>query len=114
MRRRRSALRRRYGHAKIPRVGGTDPNRMSAAAINRELDKLDKIRNKLDDEMIATGRGHETWSETVSKNPATSDDLTIAYQVVSARAGDLRRQVERRAGPGMKRLPKGFGPIGQW
>jgi hypothetical protein len=77
MRRRRSALRRRYGHAKIPRVGGTDPNRMSAAAINRELDKLDKIRSKLNDEMIATGRGHETWSETVRKNPATSDDLTI-------------------------------------
>ena len=87
---------------------------MSAAAINRELDKLDKIRSKLGDEMIATGRGHETWSEKMSKNPATSDDLTIAYQVVSARAGDLRRQVERRAGPGMKRLPKGFGPIGQW
>jgi hypothetical protein len=46
MRRRRSALRRRYGHAKIPRVGGTDPNRMSAAAINRELDKLDKLSSK--------------------------------------------------------------------
>ena len=87
---------------------------MSAAAINSELDKLDKLSSKINDEMIAVGRGHERWSDTAGLNPATADDLTLAWQAVSSRRSDLRRQIERRMGPGAtSRLPRGFGPIRQ-
>jgi len=86
---------------------------MPAAAINKELDKIDEAQSKVGSAMIASGRGHETWADTMKKSPL-EDDLTLAFQALSERRSDLRREVERRAGPGMSRLPKGFGPLKDW
>jgi hypothetical protein len=107
--RRRQSIRRR-ARARIPHVGTANPKMMPAAAINKELDKIGEAMSKVGEAMIAAGRGHEVWSETMKKNPL-GDDLTLSFQALSARRFDLRHEVERRAGPGMTRLPKGFGPL---
>lgn len=103
------ALRRRYGRARIPRIGVENPRGMSAAAINKELDRLDEMRSVSNDALIAAGRGHETWADTERKSPL-EDDLTLVAQAISARRRDLVNEVQLRAGPNMYRLPKGFGP----
>jgi hypothetical protein len=108
MRRRHTT--RRIGRARIPHVGTINPRLMPAAAINKELDKIGEAASKVNEAMIAAGRGHEVWSETMKKSPL-EDDLTLSFQALSERRSDLRREVERRAGPGMTRLPKGFGPL---
>lgn len=83
------------------------PNEMSAAAINRELDAIDKKQSVLLDEFIAAGRGHERPSDWRDK----TDPLSMKEKALSARRFDLMFEVRRRAGPGMYRLPKGFGPM---
>ncbi len=44
------------------------PDIMSAAEINRELDKLDQRRSTLNRAFIDAGRGYETAAETASIN----------------------------------------------
>lgn len=85
-----------------------NPAFMSAAEINRELDKLEVLDRKVGDEMIAAGRGYETYSDTYKK----TDPLSLRYIDITSRRRDLRWEVERRYGPGApSRLPRGFGPI---
>jgi hypothetical protein len=91
------------------------PSTMPAAAINRELDRIDVCRARLNEDLIAAGRGSETYSQTLAKDPAADPDnpdlLTAYFQVLHERRADLMHEVARRAGPGMRRLPRGFGPI---
>ena len=85
-----------------------DPAGMSAADINRELDRADKLGSQIATELIAAGRGHELPTETVKK----SDPLSVRLKTHFARRYALRNEVERRYGPGApSRLPRGFGPI---
>ena len=81
---------------------------MSAAEINRELDRLDARRSKNTDAFIAAGRGHERPSEYLSK----SDRLSQEALAIFNRQHDLHAEIERRYGPrAPSRLPRGFGPI---
>ncbi len=82
----------------------------SAARINTRLDRLDAARADLCKALIAEGRGSETASETCRK----TDALSLRWVAVTNEAGDLRFEVERRAGPAMTRLPRGrgYGPLG--
>lgn len=85
-----------------------DPATMTAAQINHELDRLDVLRGKLNDEFISAGRGHETADETYRK----TDSLALRWREASDRQAVLRTEVSRRYGPGApSRLPRGFGPI---
>jgi hypothetical protein len=79
---------------------------MPAAAINKELDALAKKRSKLNDEFIAAGRGSEKAWDTLKLN----DPLANKYKALSDRVAELMSEVQLRAGPGTRRLPKGFGP----
>ncbi len=88
-------------------MAAKDPAIMSAAAINAEIESIDKKWSKIIDEMIEAGRGHEKHSETLTK----SDPLSLKFLALSDRRGMLSYEVTRRAGPGMYRLPKGFGPM---
>lgn len=81
---------------------------MSASQINRELDRLDTEREKINEEFIAVWRGHETAEETHRK----SDPLALRWRTISDRRSELREEMERRYGPGCpSRLPRGFEPI---
>ena len=81
---------------------------MTAGKINKALDALDKVRGKLTDEFIATGRGHELPSETAKK----TDPLALKANQLHDARWKLRVEIERRYGPGApSRLPsRGFGP----
>ncbi len=83
------------------------PSEMSAAAINKELDELQTKDSAVLDELIAAGRGHELASETMQK----TDPLSLKLRKLRERHSALMFEVRRRAGPGMYRLPKGFGPM---
>jgi hypothetical protein len=83
-----------------------DPKTMSAAAINKELDSIDKKRSALNTKFIDAGRGYETPTETHK----LSDPLALEYRALADRRFDLSSEVRLRAGPGMDRLPRGFGP----
>lgn len=72
-----------------------------------------KISNKNPEEMSATaintfaaGRGNERPSDYLKKD----DPLAQRARTLYNRRLFLRMEVELRAGPGMKRLPRGFGP----
>lgn len=81
---------------------------MTAGEINKRLDALEKKRARLNDEMIAAGRGHETFSETMN----AGDPLALKYQTVAYEMQECRDEIRKRMGPGAtSRLPKGFGPI---
>jgi hypothetical protein len=89
-------------------VNPADPARMAGAAINSELDKLDRKSSALTDKLIDAGRGYERMSETMSKG----DPLSVQFRAVHDRIRALHAEIERRYGPGApRRLPKGFGPI---
>ena len=79
---------------------------MAAAAINAEIEKLVKADSALAHELIAAGRGHERPSEYLKKD----DPLSRKARALFDRRHALRMEVELRAGPGMTRLPRGFGP----
>lgn len=89
------------------RLATKSPSTMSAAAINNELDRLGSANTKLADEFIAAGRGYETREETYRRR----DPLAMKFNAITDRISALRNEVERRAGPGVYRLPKGFGPL---
>lgn len=84
------------------------PAEMTAGEINKALDKLDAVSSRITDELIEAGRGYETYEETYRK----TDPLAEKYKAASDARSTLRREVERRYGPGApSRLPKGFGPL---
>jgi hypothetical protein len=81
---------------------------MQPSQINKELDQLSKDRDRINDKMIAAGRGNETFRETSAK----SDPLAKEFNAVHDRMRSLHDEIGRRYGPGAPtRLPKGFGPI---
>lgn len=82
-----------------------NPAQMGATEINRELDALQRQSGRLTRAMIEAGRGNERPSETFPKGEAGADPLSIEAVSISKRENLLRREVERRAGPGMSRLP---------
>jgi hypothetical protein len=82
-----------------------DPALMTASEINRELDRLDARRSRNTDAFIAAGRGEERPSEYLTKD----DPLSLEARAIYDRSGALRREIERRYGPGApSRLPRGF------
>jgi predicted kinase len=91
-----------------------DPMTMTAAQINKELDKLGKESSKLADEMISAGRGHETASETRK----ASDPLARRWQANMDRHHVLRAEIDARYGPPgqsgiqISRLPMRRGSFG--
>jgi hypothetical protein len=89
-----------------------DVDSMSAAAINKRLDAIDKHDSELTSRMIAAGRGYETSSETMAKAQSDSNDK-LAGEIFDTWAERmvLIGEIRRRAGPGMSRLPRGFGPM---
>ena len=88
-----------------------DPAIMSATSINRELDRLDKVQRKIVDHMIRRGRGDETHAQTRDRFArGERDTLTVWFVETGDRKTALYREVARRAGPRMTRLPRGFGP----
>jgi hypothetical protein len=104
----------RYLDRQLGRVGSKlagkhnpDIHSMTAGQINKALDKLDVQSSKLTREMIDAGRGNERPSETFKLD----DPLARRMKELHRKQTELRIEVERRAGPGMSRLPKGFGPL---
>jgi hypothetical protein len=83
-----------------------NPAEMAGAAINKELDKLYNLRSRLTEIFISVGRGEEHSDETAKK----TDELSVAWNAMVDRQHALAWEVERRAGPGMSRLPRGYGP----
>ena len=83
------------------------PKTMSAAAINAELDSLDKRWSAVIDELIRQGRGTETASQTMQK----TDPLSRKYQDIADRHSALKMQIQIRTGANMHRMPRGFGPL---
>ncbi len=79
---------------------------MAAAKINAEIERLVKADSELTHAFIAAGRGHERPSEYLVKD----DPLSRRARAIYDRRHELRTEVELRAGPGMSRLPRGFGP----
>lgn len=101
------------------RVGGGDvranpvmaapPQFLTAAQINRELDRLERESSRISDKMISAGRGSERPSEYLMKSDALSRRAAQNYE----RRMDLRAEITARYGPGApSRLPRGrgFGP----
>ena len=97
---------RRYRNGADRRVNmPTDPSTMTPGQINRELDALDRRRDRNTEAFIAAGRGEERPSDYLGKDDALSMEARAIYD----RRCDLRREIERRYGPGApSRLPRGF------
>lgn len=84
-----------------------DPATLTAAQLNKELDKLDAESSKVNDALIEAGRGNETADETWEKE----DSLSMRWRKIADRRMDLKNEISQRYGPGApSRLPKGFGP----
>ncbi len=93
---------------KNPRAAPKDPAGMPAAAINRELDRLDTTQSQITTELIAAGRGYEKIQDSLKK----TDPLSMRLRANTDRSRALRHEIERRYGPGApSRLPRGVGPI---
>jgi hypothetical protein len=84
-----------------------DPAGMSAAQLNRELDRVNSESLALNQRMIDEGRGHERPSEYLRG----SDPLALLLRANYDRRMAIVAEIERRAGPGMRRAPRGFGPL---
>lgn len=78
-----------------------DPEKMSNVEINKELDRLDKVRSQLNTDFIQQGRGHERPSETRTK----SDPLAQRHIATENRHEELRYEVGKRYPGGVNRLP---------
>ena len=96
---------------KIPslKISAKDPAAMTAAEINRELDKLEGQSSTLGSLMIETGREHERPSEYLKM----TDPLAMELRKNSDRRCALRIEISLRYGPNPpSRLPtgRGFGP----
>lgn len=103
----RSARRSAAQRNPAVRVSTTRPSAMTAAAINKELDKLEAQRSENTRAMIAAGRGHERYSDTAGK----TDPLSVASHALQDRYAELCNEVEHRYGRRGVRLPlRGYGP----
>lgn len=93
--------------AKVARAA-KKPSTMTAGEINKEMDRLDARRSKVNQAFIAAGRGHETPNETQRK----TDPLAREWNAIADRQSALRIEISHRYGPGApSRLPtRGFGP----
>lgn len=96
---------------KVPsfKISVKDPAALTAAEINRELDKLDGQNSALGDLMIEAGRGYERPSEYLKM----TDPLAMELRKNSDRRHTLQIESSRRYGPKPPaRLPtgRGFGP----
>ena len=90
--------------------GSKAPADMTPSEINRALDRLDLEASKINDALIAAGRGDERPSETRRMD----DPLSKRYNANSDARHALYVEIERRYGPGAPgRLPRGFKPIGR-
>lgn len=89
------------------KISGKNPAEMAAAQINAEIERLVKADSELTHAFIQAGRGHERPSEYLLKD----DPLSRRARAIYDRRHQLRVEVESRAGPGMTRLPRGFGPL---
>ena len=99
------------GTQKIPsfKISTKDPAAMTAAEINKELDKLNAQDSTLGSLMIEAGRGYERPSEYLKM----TDPLAMELRKNSDRRQDLRIEISLRYGPNPpSRLPsgRGFGP----
>jgi len=90
-----------------------DPQTMTASTINKELEKLDLESSKITSDLIAVDRGFEKFRDTILKGSTDpiNDPLARRAYLNWERRSDLMREVQRRAGPGMTKLPRGFGPM---
>jgi hypothetical protein len=96
---------------KIPvfKISTKAPASMTAAEINKELDKLGEQDSALGRLMIEGGRGYELPSEYLK----LTDPLSMGLRKNSNRRQDLRIEISFRYGPNPpSRLPtgRGFGP----
>jgi len=83
-----------------------DPGTMTAAEINKELDKLENVSSEMIDKFIAMGRGD--WTPTDQAFAAgKGDGLSAQYLALTDRQNDLRVEVTRRYGSNVRRLPRG-------
>ena len=82
-------------------------SQMSAAEINKALERVDTERSEITREFIEAGRGHERPSEYLRMEDELSRRARENHDVYMS----LLFEVERRAGPGMRTLPRGFGPL---
>ena len=100
-----------------------DHSQKSAAQINKQIERASAKQSANSSKMIAAGLGHETAHETadihMGRREAPAGLNNPGHQALRAehvRLSDerffLHAEVARRAGPGMSRLPRGFGPIG--
>ena len=99
------------GTQKIPsfKISTKDPAAMTAAEINKELDKLNEQDSTLGSLMIEGGRGYERPSEYLKM----TDPLAMELRKNFDRRQDLRIEISMRYGPNPpSRLPtgRGFGP----
>lgn len=84
---------------------------MTAAQINKELDKIEEVSLALAGLMMDTSRGWELFSETRKKYG--EDWLSTKYCDVADRIVALLNEIELRFGSRVYRLPtgkRGFGP----
>jgi hypothetical protein len=107
LRQARAAFAHGYREKNPMRISNKNPGEMSASQINAELDRLSAEDSKVNSELIAAGRGHEKYWDILKKD----DPLSRKALALVSRRHKLMIEVERRAGPGMHRLPRGFGPI---
>lgn len=96
---------------KIPsfKISTKGPAAMSAAEVNKELDKLDEQNSTLGSLMIEAGRGYERPSEYLKM----TDPLALELRKNSDRRQALRIEINLRYGQSPpSRLPtgRGFGP----
>jgi hypothetical protein len=68
---------------------------MTAGELNKALDRCDKWRSRLCDEMIEAGRGHETPHDYMRKD----DPLSNSIQRAEEQRRAIRYEMERRYGP---------------
>lgn len=93
---------------KIPsfKISMKAPATMTAAEINKELNKLDGQDTTLGNLMIETGRGYERPSEYLK----LTDPLSMELRKNSDRRQGLRIEISLRYGPNPpSRLPTGWG-----
>lgn len=85
-------------------TGRPDPATMSAAEVNRELERLRELDHELNDRLITAGRG----SERPSDRRDLTDPLSRAERHIFDRQAQLRNEITARMGPGYYSMAPGF------
>lgn len=66
--------------------------KLSAANLKKEMDKLSDERSAICDKLIEAGRGYELQSETMQKN----DSLSLEFRAVATKQINLGLEKRRR------------------